>query len=196
MSVVVDDPISIALLVAGAIERAGGEYFVGGSVASSLQGDPRSTNDIDFIVSLPVDLVSSLVAELGSDFEVDPQMLREALLRGGTANAFYLPVVTKIDFFGVGAEPFDEIEFARRRPVKVRASGETLVVKTAEDSVLRKLLWFRAGGGVSEKQWRDVVAILRVSGAEMDRSHLEQWARRLGLEDLLSRAREEAGATD
>lgn len=71
------------------------------------------------------------------------------------ANA--LPVVTKIDFFGRGYEPFDESEFSRRRVTVVRASGESLVVKSAEDTVLRKLLWFREGGSVSEKQWRDIV---------------------------------------
>jgi hypothetical protein len=196
LTVRVDDPIAIALLVAAAVERAGGEYFVGGSVASSLQGDPRSTNDVDFVISLPLGRVKALVDELGGDFEVDVQMLREALLRAGSANAFYLPLLTKIDFFGLGTEPFDEVEFARRRPLQVRDTGETLVVKAPEDSVLRKLLWFRAGGGVSDKQWRDVVSILRVSGPVMDRAHLSRWARLLGLEDLLSRAHAEAAQTE
>ena len=42
-----DEPLDVALCVAAAIEQVGGDYFVGGSVASSLQGDPRATNDID-----------------------------------------------------------------------------------------------------------------------------------------------------
>jgi hypothetical protein len=48
----VEDALDVALLVAAAIDRVGGEYFVGGSVASSLQGEPRATNDIDFVVVL------------------------------------------------------------------------------------------------------------------------------------------------
>ena len=134
------DPIGIALRVAAAIEVVGGTYFVGGSVASSLQGDPRSTNDIDFVLSLPSGRVDALAEALGPDFEVDRDMLREALRRATSANAFYLPVLTKLDFFGLGSEPFDSSEFTRRRPVAVGAAGELLVVKAPEDSVLRKLL--------------------------------------------------------
>ena len=117
-------------------------------------------------------------------------MLRDAVLHARSANAFYLPVVTKIDFFGRGYEPFDESEFSRRRAVVVRASGETIVVKSAEDTVLRKLLWFRKGGEVSEKQWRDIVSVLRISGASMDDAYLTSWASRLQLDTLLQRARE------
>ncbi len=190
----VSDPIAIALLVAAAIESAGGSYFVGGSVASSLQGDPRSTNDIDLVISLPLGRVRALVAALGPDFELDPDMLRAALLQASSANGFYLPVLTKIDLFGLGAEPFDQIEFARRHPVAV--GGSTLVVKSPEDSVLRKLMWYRQGGGVSDKQWRDILAILRVSGPDMDFAYLTEWAGRVHVEDLYDRARAEARTGD
>jgi hypothetical protein len=71
----------------------------------------------------------------------------------------------------------------------VRESGESIVVKAAEDTVLRKLLWFREGGGVSQKQWRDIVSVLRVSGSSMDRGYLASWAARLGIHDLLEQAR-------
>lgn len=192
MTVLVQDPIGIALRVAAAIEASGGKYFVGGSVASSLHGDPRSTNDIDFVISLPTGCIDALVRALGPDFELDRDMLRDALRRASCANGFYLPVLTKIDLFGLGREPYDEIEFARRRPVSVGPAGELLVIKSPEDSVLRKLLWYRAGGEVSEKQWRDIVSILRVSSAEMDPTYLSEWARRLRCEDLLARAHDDA----
>lgn len=182
------DALDIALRVARALEAVGAEYFVGGSVASSLQGDPRSTNDIDFVISLPLGRVAALCAELGPDFEIDPEQLSEAVRRASSANAFYLPLVTKIDFFGRGYEPYDEAEFSRRMPRQVRTSGETLVIKTPEDTVLRKLLWYRAGGEVSDKQWRDIVSVLRVSRAQIDRAYLETWAVRLGVATLLERA--------
>jgi hypothetical protein len=172
----------------------GAEYFLGGSLASSLQGEPRATNDIDFVIALPAGRIEALRDALGSDFEVDTDMLRDAVLHARSANAFYLPVVTKIDFFGRGYEPFDESEFSRRRPVVVRATGETIVVKSAEDTVLRKLLWFREGGEVSEKQWRDIVSVLRISGASIDDAYLTSWASRLQLDTLLQRAREAPSA--
>ena len=172
----------------------GGAYFVGGSVASSLYGDPRLTNDIDFVVSLPLGRLRAFVDALGSDFELDEEMFREAMLRGSCANGFYLPVLTKIDLFALGNEAFDQIEFERRLTVSVGAEGETLVVKTAEDSVLRKLLWFREGGEVSTKQWNDVLAILRAGGSSLDHAHMATWAPRIGCRGLLRRALDEAAA--
>jgi hypothetical protein len=113
----------------------------------------------------------------------------DAVLRASCSNAFYLPVVTKIDFFGRGYEPFDESESSRRRATTVTKSGESLIVKSPEDTVLRKLLWFREGGEVSEKQWRDIVSVLQISGDRMDEGYLATWAARLHLNELLERAR-------
>ena len=111
---IASDILDVALLVARAIEACGGQYFVGGSVASSLHGEPRATNDVDFVLSLPVGRARDLAVALGTDFEVDVEMLRTALLHASTANVFYLPLVTKIDFFGRGYEPYDEMEFSPR----------------------------------------------------------------------------------
>jgi hypothetical protein len=126
---VVQDALDIALLVAEAIEAVGGEYFIGGSVASSLQGEPRATNDIDVVVAMHSFRVREFADKLGSDFEVDQAMLRDALSHSSSANIFYLPMVTKVDIFGLGTSPYDEVEFARRRRVRVRTSGEELWIK-------------------------------------------------------------------
>jgi hypothetical protein len=188
------DALDVALLVAKALDHVGAEYFVGGSVASSLQGEPRATNDIDFVVAMRPRMVPAFAAALGSDFEVDQEMLGDALSRASCANIFYLPMVTKIDLFGVGATPFDEAEFNRRKRVRVRQTGEELVLKSPEDTVLRKLLWFREGGEVSDKQWRDIVEVLRVSGPDLESAYLDGWAARLALQELLARARRDAEA--
>jgi hypothetical protein len=187
----VEDALDIALLVAEAVESVGGEYFVGGSVASSLQGEPRATNDIDFVVVMT--RVRAFAEALGPDFEVDQTMLRDALSTSGSANIFYLPFVTKIDIFGRGDGAYDSVEFERRRRVRIRNSGEQLWIKTAEDTVLRKLLWYRQGGEVSDKQWRDVVGVLRVGGPDLDVPYLDHWALRLGVSSLLARARTDSG---
>jgi hypothetical protein len=182
------DAIAVAMRVGAAIETAGGRYFVGGSLASSLQGEPRATNDIDLVVDLPIAQTADLVAALGDDFEVDEDTLRAAIGQACSCNIFYLPVVMKVDLFGVGASPFDVSEFERRQRLLVRPPGGTLVVKSPEDTVLRKLLWYLDGGGVSDRQWRDVVEVLRVSAADLDRAYLATWAERLQLSKLLERA--------
>ena len=119
-------------------------------------------------------------------------MLRDALLNTRSCNIFYVPAVVKLDLFAVGRSPFDASEFARRSRVLVRPPAGTLVVKSPEDTVLRKLLWYRDGGSVSDRQWRDVVEVLRVSGPAMDRAYLDAWADRLDLKELLARAMAEA----
>lgn len=186
------DALDVAARVAKAIEVAEGRYFIGGSLASSLQGEPRSTNDIDIVLDLPLGRCRAFVEALGPDFEADEALVRHAVASASTCNVFYLPLVTKIDLFGLGTSPFDESEFARRRQTVIRATGEKLWFKSPEDTVLRKLLWFREGGSVSTKQWRDLVQVLRISGAQMDDDYLTTWARRLSLRELLEKARSEA----
>lgn len=183
----VEETLDVAVVVARALERANVEYLVGGSVASGMQGEPRATADIDFAVRLTEDRIGDLRSALGADFEVDEEMLRDAIVRGRSANIYHLPSVTKIDLFVRGREPFDQSEFSRKIEISLGPS-QKIFVATVEDNLLRKLRWFRDGGEVSELQWRDILGMLRVSGARLDRGYLDDWARRLGVEDLLARA--------
>jgi hypothetical protein len=184
------DVYDVAWNVAAALERAGVDYFLGGSLASSLQGEPRATNDIDFVVNLSLHQIPVLARELGTDFEVDERALAEAVRRRSCWNIYFLPLVYKVDLFQKGEGPFDEAEFSRRRPFDL-GEGRRIMVKSKEDSVLRKLLWFRRGGEVATHQWRDVVQLLRVAGS-LEAEYLRHWAPRLGVEDLLERAEGEA----
>lgn len=178
----------VVLRVARALESSGVAYFLGGSMASSLQGEPRSTNDLDFVVDLHEEQVDQLATILGADFEVDPPSLREAARLKSSWHIYFLPSVLKIDLFIRRSSPFDDSEFSRCRLMEIK-EGQQIQVKSPEDTILRKLLWFRAGGEVSTTQWRDVVEVLRVSAAGLDPSYLDHWAHSLGVTDLLARAR-------
>lgn len=187
------DPREVALRVARAFEALGIEYALGGSVASSMQGEPRATNDIDSAVRLREDQVAPLIASLGPDFAVDDVALRDAVRAGGSDNIFFLPDAMKVDLYVRGGTPFDDSELARRQRLAIRL-GDELFVATPEDNVLRKLLWFRKGGETSDRQWRDILGIMRVSSGELDWGYLQTWAPRLGVADLLDRIRRQAGA--
>ena len=52
---------------------------------------------------------------------------------------------------------------------------------------------FRLGGETSERQWWDVVGILRVS-EDADRAYLRHWAAALSVADLLERALADAAS--
>jgi hypothetical protein len=188
--------LDVALLVGRALESLGLPYFVGGSVASSLQGEPRATNDIDVVVRMTTVDVGAVVDALGKDFAVDADALAEACRRRSSCNFFYLPLFTKVDLFICGAAPYDDEELRRRRTVRVRVDGAELSVKSPEDTVLRKLWWYRRGGHVSSRQWRDVVEVLRVSGPDLDADYMARWAAALRIEDLLARAGSEASGRE
>jgi hypothetical protein len=98
-----------------------------------------------------------------------------------------LPLALKIDFFGHAHGAYDDAKFLRRQAIPVRGT-RTLVVKSSEDTVLRKLCWFREGGEVSDRQWRDILGVLRAQQGRLDDAYLQEWAKRLQVADLLARA--------
>lgn len=145
--------IEIAVTVARTFEKLQIPYFLGGSLASSAQGEPRATNDIDFVLDLSVSKVAALQAELGPDFDVDGESLIDAIRHRSSWNIFYLPSTMKVDLFLTRDSPFDRSELERRAHVEL-GPGVSLVLKSPEDTILRKLLWFRDGGGTSTTHWR------------------------------------------
>ncbi len=182
------DILAVALRCAEAFEQAGVGYFLGGSLASSLQGEPRATNDIDFVIELHLPQLGLLARALGQDFDIDEESLRDAVVRRGSWNIFHLPSVTKVDLFLLGAGAFDVSEFSRRRRVVLTEEGRGLFIKSPEDSVVRKLLWFQQGGESSSTQWRDIVQLLRLAAGDLDMSYIRTWSRFLDVDGLLARA--------
>lgn len=181
------DPTTVALRVARALENAGVEYAVGGSVASSAYGEPRATLDLDFAIRLTPGTVPALLEALGPDFVVDAESLEEGIRTGRSVNIFYLPEFTKIDLFARGDDEYDQMEFSRLNEIEV-APGERILASSAEDNLLWKLRWYRKGGEASDQQWRDVIGLVRVSGESMDPAYLHRWAAHHGVADLLERA--------
>jgi hypothetical protein len=186
------DPIAVAVVVAQHFEKLNVLYVVGGSFASSVHGEPRSTNDVDIVADLDRTTAREFVESLGANFYTDVSAAIEAVRAGGSFNVVHIESAVKVDIFIAGADPFDHQRLARRQRIGVNAfSGDaTLYVDTAEDVILRKLEWYRRGGDTSERQWRDVLAVLRVQ-RHLDDSYLWTWADRLGVRDLLVRARRE-----
>jgi hypothetical protein len=185
------DPLATAALVAGLLEALGIPYVIGGSVASSVLGEPRSTLDLDLMIDADEVRVRALVDALREEFYVDLDDAMSAVRARSSFNAIRYDSVMKVDFFI--AEPLGCRQIQRRRGIRVRPELPTLYFYAVEDLILRKLLWFQLGGGVSDRQWRDVVSLLKVAGQDLDRRYLSTAAAEEGVADLLSRATENAG---
>jgi len=165
-------------------------YAVSGSVASSVHGIPRTTMDVDLVADIHPDQVKDFAALPHPRFYADALAIADSLNRGRSFNVIHLASAYKFDIFPLRKDSYSQASFARRRFAEVRALGpEPLVCAIAapEDTILRKLEWYRAGGETSERQWSDLRGVMRVSGDTLDRDYLLKWAQYLKVDDLLER---------
>lgn len=179
--------------VLAALEELSIRYLIGGSVASSVHGVARPTQDFDVVAELREDQVGALVALLRDDYYADEAAIRDALARGRSFNLIAFATADKIDVFPAGSTPRDEAEMRRALPVGLMPNRAGVPVSSPEDTILRKLEWYRLGGGVSDRQWQDVLGVLKVQAGGLDDAYLRTVAAELQLTDLLDRALAEAG---
>jgi len=131
----------------------------------------------------------------GAAFYADERAIREAITERRSFNLIHLATMFKVDVFVSRRRPFDREQMKRRaRQVVVRDPERALYVASAEDVILAKLEWYKLGGGVSERQWRDVRGVIQIQGRRLEREYLDRWASTLGVADLLERALAEGGA--
>jgi hypothetical protein len=172
--------------VAGALNTASVPYMLAGSFASSHHGAPRATQDIDIVVDPTFDSLDLLLAALtGEDVYFDVDVARDELRRRGQFNIIDGSTAWKVDLIFRKGRPFSREEMSRRVPAVVL--GVDVWVATAEDTILAKLEWSKMGE--SERQLRDVKAMLETKGASLDLTYIERWLDDLGVRELWERVR-------
>lgn len=187
------EQITVIRLVTQALETLGVPYAIGGSFASALHGVMRATMDADLVTDLRLEHTDPLAQALGGVFYADAEMMRDAIRYHSSFNLIHLETAFKVDIFVAKPRPFDRAQLARRQ---LHLLGEEpdyrAYVTSAEDIVLSKLEWYRLGGGTSDRQWRDVLGVLKVQAGRLDREYMRSMAGELGVADLLERAFQEA----
>ena len=172
------------------LDELGIEYAVGGSLAGSIHGVARATQDVDLVVRLSVEQVTSLHRAISRDFYADDVAILDAIRRGVSFNLIHLESGFKFDLFVAARHPLGSEQLAHKRKIATAVlGGEPMEfqVISAEDIILVKLHWYRQGNEISERQWNDLKNLMAVQAARVDRSYLDSQASRLGVDDLLKR---------
>lgn len=198
---VIADPIELAQKIASILLPLNIPYVVGGSVASSLLGENRSTQDLDLVIDLEARTAQRLIDAMSGEFYISESAVTEAIAKSKTApressfNVIYLPSLEKADIFVMGSDdPFSTSVMSRRQLYPVSGlTEEGIYIYSPEDIVLQKLSWYKLTPGGSQKQWRDVLGVLKVQLGSLDLAYLNQWALTLKLTDLLSGALLQSG---
>lgn len=164
------------------LERLNLTYLVTGSMATILYGEPRFTNDIDIVVQLSAKRIGDFVQAFPSDeFYLDDERIRQAVESGGQFNVLHPASGLKIDVIIPEMDEFDRSRFTRARRVRP-ANDYEATFASAEDVIVKKLQFHAEGG--SDKHLRDIASVLRISGADLDRDYVTEWADRLGLREI------------
>ena len=188
-----NDPeaLQVAFLVFDVLDSLGRRYHLGGSYASSIHGIPRQTQDIDIVCDLQPGDAERLATEIAEEFYCDRDRMAQAISKRVSFNLVHLKTGVKIDIFPKGSDRYDSEELERSQILELGEPSRAVPVKTAEDTILRKLEWYRLGGEVSDRQWGDVLGILRTQDDRLNLDYLRSRSEILGVEDLLVRALEE-----
>lgn len=170
-------------------------YFIGGSVASSVFGIARSTMDVDMVAALTAEHVAGLVPRLESVYYISEAAIQEAISRKSSFNLVHLETMMKVDVFILKTRSFDQAAFQRRRKDHLDSENPQRMyyISSPEDIILNKLEWYQKGGMKTERQWNDIIGILKVQGHSLDLNYCQDWARQLGLSQLLETALQETG---
>jgi len=176
--------------VVNAFEKISIPYYIGGSIASSIYGLARATVAIDIVADVKLHHISSLKQELEKSYYIDEEMIKEAIQNSTSFNLIHLETVIKIDVFIFKDIPYQQNALER----KIKDTLEDDYVKTEfyfsspEDIIISKLQWYELGGKVSERQWLDVIGVIKVQGDSLDKNYLQVWAKKLGIFELLKNA--------
>ncbi len=188
-----NEPVEVTIKVTTVLEKLSIPYLIGGSLASALYGMVRNTQDADIVAEMRPEHLSPFVAALQDEFYLDEEMIATALQHNASFNLIHRETMFKVDIFIPLPRPFLQSQLARaQRQTFTFETEVSAKFASPEDTILAKLEWYRLGGEVSERQWRDILGVLKTRADKLDLDYLEKWADELELANLLKRARQAA----
>ncbi len=168
-------------------------YFVGGSVVSSVYGEPRGTLDVDVVADIRFEHVNALVRRLKVEYYIDGDMIRDAIRHNSSFNIIYLDSMFKIDVFLPKLRQYAQQERLRARKEVIAEGVRPFYLSSPEDIILNKLEWYKIGDEISTRQWNDLIGVINRQRAILDLAYLRLWAGELNIAGLLARALTQTG---
>ena len=170
----------------GPLSGSGLKYFIGGSVASIVYGEPRLTHDIDLILFLDksdANLLIDLFVE--DDFYMPPvDVIKNEINLGerGHINILHHNTGFKADIYFVGKDPLQL--WALQNINEIEFMNSKLPVAPIEYIIIKKLIYFREGN--SYKHLDDIKGMLRESSETIDRNTLKDFLSKYELTDIFN----------
>ena len=187
------EPIAVTVLVTQVFEKLNIPYLIGGSLASTIYGIVRTTQDVDIIADMHLEHVRPFITSLHNEFYLEEEMIVDSIRQKSSFNIIHRTSMFKVDVFIQSASPFHRSQLARAQKQVITKEPEvSAFFASPEDTILAKLEWFRMGGEISERHWRDVLGVLKVRAGILDLEYLRGWARKLQFIDLLEKALRES----
>ena len=190
----IQDPSEIARILHSILEPAGIPYYITGGVAALAYGDPRTTRDLDLVIAIELSTIQTLVTALEAAGFYCPPLAVEAVQAGRETmlSVTHSELLLNADLMINGNSEFDRSKLSRRQLISISFDeNEMFWLISPEDLILAKLQW--GSRSQSEKQWRDILGVMKVQGKNLNRSYLLQWAMAIGLETRLNDALQASG---
>jgi len=185
--------IQVLERLAEVLDTLGIPYAIGGSIASSVYGTVRFTRDADIAMLPFASAADKFYTLLKDEFYVNEEAMQQALGCYGTFNIIHFDTAFKIDIFLLGPSDFEQQLLVRSKMVRLGETPESdLCFVSPEDVILLKLRRLGESDAFEENQWDDILGVLAIQGRTLDFRRLAEYAKILGVEDLLERAIAEA----
>jgi hypothetical protein len=181
----IQDSIGLAGILHPILTRLEIGYYITGGVAAIAYGEPRTTRDLDLVLAVALTDIDRLVAALEAEGFYVPGVDDVKSGRLTTLGITHTESISRADLMIAGADEFEQEKFVRIRAIDFPGLP-SLNFASPEDLILSKLRWGQCTQ--SEKQWRDVLGVIKVQADQLDFEYLSLWAERLNLVDSLSRA--------
>src|SRR3989338_6834316 len=172
------DQTSVLKFVVEQLNNSKVPYFLIGSFAVSYYGKPRATHDIDFKISLSQKAVKPLIEKFQKQVYISEEGIQDALKHQTMFNLIHFETNTKVDFWILQNDAFDQARFKRKKTVSL--FGLDTFITTVEDLIIIKLKWYQESE--SDKHLNDIQGILEIQQDKIDKKYIQEWVGRLRLE--------------